>query len=92
MAKKAMYYDVNSTKIHRDHYKAGTGILRLLKSVWTVIMIGESPISHSSTRRRIHSSLTGLTEQVFHIGLCEGFYESFIIRDKIFRKHPFLFL
>lgn len=50
-----MHFDVNHTKICRDHYKPSTGILRLIKSVWTVIMIGESPIYHSAVRkRRIH--------------------------------------
>jgi hypothetical protein len=54
MERKSMYYDVHHTKICRDHYKPTTGILRLIKSVWTVLMIGESPINHSSVKRRIH--------------------------------------
>ena len=52
MQKKAMYYDVHRTKIFRDHYRPSTGLLRLVKSVWTVLIIGESPISPSSGKRR----------------------------------------
>ena len=54
MEKKSMYYDVHNTKICRDHYRPSTGIIRLIKSVWTVLMIGESPITQSSSRRRRH--------------------------------------
>lgn len=54
MEKKSMYYDVHHTKICRDHYRPATGVKRLLKSVWAVIMIGESPINHSPLKRRIH--------------------------------------
>ena len=54
MEKKSMYYDVNHTKICRDHYKAGNSVLRLVKNVWTVLMVGSSPISHSPRKRRIH--------------------------------------
>lgn len=54
MEKKSMYYDVNNTKICRDHYRPSAGILKLFKSVLAVIMIGESPITHSVVRRRRH--------------------------------------
>ncbi len=54
MEKKSMYYDVNHTKICRDHYKPGNSVLRLVKNVWTVLMVGSSPISHSPRKRRIH--------------------------------------
>jgi hypothetical protein len=54
MEKKSMYFDVNNTKICRDHYRPSTGIIRLIKNVWTVLLIGESPINHPSSKRRIH--------------------------------------
>jgi len=54
MEKKSMNYDVHRTKICRDHYKTSTGVLKLLKSVWAVIMIGETPITQAGSRRRIH--------------------------------------
>ena len=54
MEKKSMYYDVNHTRICRDHYRPTTGVRRLLRNVWTVLIVGESPISHSPLKRRIH--------------------------------------
>jgi hypothetical protein len=54
MEKKSMYYDVHNTKICRDHYRPVTGVKRLLRSVLTVLVVGESPISHSPLKRRIH--------------------------------------
>lgn len=51
--KKAMYHNVNYTRICKEHYRPATGLRGLLKSVWAVIMIGESPISHSPVKRRI---------------------------------------
>ena len=53
MEKKSMYYDVNHTKICRSHYK-GNSFLKLFKNVWTVLMVGTSPIDHSFRKRRIH--------------------------------------
>ncbi len=53
MQKKSMYYDVNHTRICRNHYK-GNSVVSLFKNVWTVLMFGNSPISHSSRKRRIH--------------------------------------
>jgi hypothetical protein len=54
MEKKSMYYEIHNAKICRDHYRPSTGILKLLKNVWTVLMVGESPIGHSTMRRRRH--------------------------------------
>lgn len=54
MQKKSMYYDVNHTRICRDHYKAGFGVTRLFKNIWTVLMYGSSPIAHSARKRKIH--------------------------------------
>jgi len=47
MEKKSSYYEVNNPKICRDHYRA-TGLLKLIKNVWTVLIIGESPYGHST--------------------------------------------
>lgn len=54
MEKKLMYHNIDQTKIYRDHYKPSTSVMRLIKSVWAVIMIGESPISQPRIRRRMH--------------------------------------
>ena len=54
MEKKSMYYNIDQTKICRDHYKPSIGVMKLIKSVWAVIMIGESPISQPRIRRRMH--------------------------------------
>jgi hypothetical protein len=51
-----MYYDVHNTKICRDHYRTSpsNGIVSLIKSVWTVLMIGESPITQTHVKKRRH--------------------------------------
>ena len=49
-----MYYDVNNTKICRDHYKSSHSIFSLIKNIWTVLLVGESPINHPSSKRRLH--------------------------------------
>jgi hypothetical protein len=49
-----MYFDVNKTKICRNHYKSSTGFLGLLKSVMTILLVGESPIASPSAKRRVH--------------------------------------
>ena len=49
-----MYYEVHNAKICRKHYRPATGILTLIKNVWTVLILGESPIGNSSLRRRRH--------------------------------------
>ena len=54
MQKKSMYYDVNNTKICRDHYKSSQSIFSLIKNIWTVLLVGESPINHPSNKRRLH--------------------------------------
>ena len=50
MQKKSMYYDVNNTKICRNHYKSSNGIFSLIKNIWTVLLVGESPINHPSSK------------------------------------------
>lgn len=55
MQRKTMYFDVNNTKICRNHYKSSsTGIFSLLKNIWAVLLVGESPISHPSNKRKMH--------------------------------------
>lgn len=54
MQKKTMYFDVNNTKICRNHYKTSSGFLSLIKNIWTVLVVGESPINHPSNRRKMH--------------------------------------
>jgi len=54
MQKRTMYFDVNNTKICRNHYKNSNGLFSLIKSIWTVLLIGESPINHPSSKRKMH--------------------------------------
>lgn len=53
MQKKSMYFDVNNTKICKNHYQSA-GFLSLIKNIWAVLLVGESPINHPSNRRRRH--------------------------------------
>lgn len=52
MEKNHMYYDTHRTKICKDIYKPSPNLFRFIKSIWTVFMIGESPISKSAYARR----------------------------------------
>lgn len=54
MRKKSMYFDVNNAKICRNHYKTSNGFFSLIKNIWAVLLVGESPISHPSHKRRMH--------------------------------------
>jgi hypothetical protein len=50
-----MYYDVHRAKIHKTIYRPSSNIIRFVKSLLAVIMLGDSPISATSyARRRAH--------------------------------------
>lgn len=53
MDRKPMYYNVNHTKICREHYK-GNSVKKLFQNIWTVLMVGSSPITHTTHKRKIH--------------------------------------
>lgn len=44
MQKKYMY-DVNHSKIYKDLYRPSTNIFRFLKTVLSILLVGDSPIS-----------------------------------------------
>jgi hypothetical protein len=52
MKKNPMYYDVQSAKIHKAIYRPSSNIIRFVKTLLAVIMLGNSPISTPSTARR----------------------------------------
>ena len=50
-----MYYDVQNAKIHKTIYRPSSNIVRFVKALFAVIMLGNSPISTPSpVRRRFH--------------------------------------
>ncbi len=54
MSKNPMYIDNQKTRICKDLYKPAS-FLHMVKSVFSVIVIGQSPITPSSySRRKIH--------------------------------------
>jgi hypothetical protein len=52
MKKNTMYHDVQSAKIHKTIYRPSSNVIRFVKSLIAVIMLGDSPISAASTGRR----------------------------------------
>jgi hypothetical protein len=55
MKKNPMYYDVHRAKIHKTIYRPSSNIIRFVKSLIAVIMLGNSPISTPSpVRRKFH--------------------------------------
>jgi len=49
MEKNTMYYEVHKAKIYKKEYRPSTNILRFVKSLLSVILVGESPISGQSS-------------------------------------------
>jgi|RhiMetdeSRZDD1v2_1073273.scaffolds.fasta_scaffold02233_3 hypothetical protein len=55
MEKNPMYYDVHRAKIHKTIYRPSSNIVRFVKSLLAVVMLGNSPISATSyARKRPH--------------------------------------
>jgi hypothetical protein len=52
MKNNPMYHDVTRAKIHRTIYRPSSNIIRFVKSLFAVIMLGNSPISTPSPVRR----------------------------------------
>jgi hypothetical protein len=52
MKKNPMYYDVNRAKIHKTIYRPSSNIVRFVKALLAVVMLGDSPISTPSVARR----------------------------------------
>jgi hypothetical protein len=45
-----MYYDTSLTKINKDIYRPSSNIVRLVKSIMAIILVGRSPIGYSRKR------------------------------------------
>jgi hypothetical protein len=54
MPKNVMYFDNRRTKICKDIYRPSSNLIRFVKSLMAVLMIGQSPISMSLTKHRLH--------------------------------------
>jgi hypothetical protein len=52
MKKNPMYYDVHRAKIHKTIYRPSSNIIRFVKALLAVVMLGDSPISTPSIARR----------------------------------------
>lgn len=52
MEKNTMYFDTNRTKINKDIYRPSSNLLRFLKSLLAVLLVGQSSINHGSYSRR----------------------------------------
>ena len=51
MRRNSMYFDTQRTKINKDIYRPSPNVFRLLRTVITVLMVGDSPISNRSKRK-----------------------------------------
>lgn len=49
MEKNTMYFEVHKAKIYKKEYRPSGSIVRFVKSLLSVILIGESPISGQSS-------------------------------------------
>lgn len=54
MKKDPMYYDVHRAKIYKTIYRPSSNLVRFAKSLIVVLMSGNSPISTTYSKRRIH--------------------------------------
>jgi hypothetical protein len=54
MQKNTMYYDTHRAKICKDIYRPSSNLFRFAKSLLSVIMMGQSPISASPVKHRLH--------------------------------------
>jgi len=45
MKKNEMYFDVHNAKIYKDLYRPSTNISRFFKTLWGIMVVGDSPIS-----------------------------------------------
>jgi hypothetical protein len=52
MKKNPLYYDVHRAKIHKSIYRPSSNLIRFVKSLLAVVMLGDSPISNTSFAKR----------------------------------------
>jgi hypothetical protein len=52
---KNMHFDTRQAKIHKDLYRPSTNLTRFIKSLFTVVLSGQSPLGSSAAhKRRFH--------------------------------------
>lgn len=54
MANNLMQIDTQRTRIHKNLYRPSSNIFRLVKSVMTVLMVGQSPVGVNYSKRKFH--------------------------------------
>jgi hypothetical protein len=55
MQRNSMFFDTHRTKICKDIYRPSSNLMRLVKSVISVLLVGHSPISNTSyAKRKFH--------------------------------------
>ena len=47
-----MYYDTSLTRINKGIYRPSSNMLRLVKSVMAIILIGRSPVGTAAASRK----------------------------------------
>jgi hypothetical protein len=47
-----MYFDTHKAKILKDLYRPSTNLSRFIKSLFTVVVSGQSPIGYSAVHKR----------------------------------------
>jgi len=52
MERSNMYYDVHQTMIHKNVYRPSSNLSRFAKFLFTIILIGQSPIQHRTNYTR----------------------------------------
>lgn len=52
MKKSNMYYDTSLTRINKTIYRPSSNIVRLVKSVLAIILIGRSPVGTAAYSRK----------------------------------------
>jgi len=55
MEKNNMFFDTHKAKIHRDLYRPSTNLGRFIRSLFTVVISGQSPLGRPAVyKRKIH--------------------------------------
>ena len=52
MEKNNMYYDTNKARIFKDLYRPTPNLTRFFKSLFTVVLSGQSPLGSSAVHKR----------------------------------------
>jgi hypothetical protein len=52
MKKNNMYYDTHKAKIFKDLYKPSPNLARFIKSLFTVVLSGQSPLGRTAVQKR----------------------------------------